>query len=427
MGVSLAIYKAAATAAGPALRAWLAVRAARGKEDTARLAERRGIPRPGAARPPGPLLWLHAASVGEATSALTLLERILDTRPDAHALVTTGTVTAARVMAARLPPRAAHHYAPLDVPAWAGRFLDFWRPDAALWMESELWPATLSALAARGVPAALVNARLSPRSAARWVRAPALARAVLSPFRAVLAQTPADADRLRALGARDAQAVGNLKYAAAPLPADPGDLAALMRAIEGRPRWLYASTHAGEEAIAARAHAALAPRHPGLLTLIVPRHPARRAAISAETPGARFRGPDKTLPQPADGLYVADTMGELGLFYRAAPVAVIGRSLSADGGGGHNPIEAAQLSCLPLHGPRVGNLTAIYADMDAVGAAREVADEGALIAALDTALTNPSETARAGMRAQAFVQSRADVLERVTWHVLNALGWRTGA
>lgn len=406
------LYTCAVALAGPALRVLLRLRAARGKEDPARLAERTG--RPSLPRPDGPVVWIHAASVGESASALILVERLLAARADLRILVTTGTVTAAALMAARLPaPRALHQYAPLDVPAWAARFLDHWRPDAALWMESELWPATLAALRARAIPAALVNARLSPRSFGRWSRLPRSARTVLSGFCTVLAQTEAEAACFRSLGAQRVEAVGNLKYGAAPLEADLAALELLRAAVGGRPVWLYASTHAGEEALAGRVHAALSARLPGLVTIIVPRHPGRRGEIRAALPDACFRGEGRAPPGPGGQVYVADTLGEMGLFYRLAPVACIGRSFSDDGGGGHNPIEAARLGCFPLHGPRVQNLRAIYAEMGAAGATQEVAGEAALTEALHRFFANPAMLTAAQDRARAFVEAQTGVVDRV--------------
>jgi 3-deoxy-D-manno-octulosonic-acid transferase len=404
------LYPLLTAAAGVPLRAWLRARAACGKEESSRLAERRGVP--STPRPPGRLLWLHGASVGEGTAALTLIERLAGEEPDLSFLLTTGTVAAAQALAPRLPRgRAVHQYAPLDVPRWAGRFLDHWRPDAAVFLESEVWPATLAALAARRVPAALLSARLSQRSCDRWARwAPGLAARSLSAFRIVLAQDDAAAQRLRRLGAACVRAGVNLKYAAAALPADPAALSALQGAIGHRPVWLYASTHAGEEAIAARTHAALAPRLPGLLTIVAPRHPARRASIARDLAASglscHFRGKDGAPPDPGSALYIADTLGEMGLWFRLAPVTVVGRSLSTDGGGGHNPLEAAHLGAFPLHGPRVENLAAIYAAMDAAGAALEVPNESALVRALERFLSDSQALDAARARARAFAKTQ---------------------
>ncbi len=366
----------------PALPAYLRRRARRGKEIPERLAERfgHGGPAPGAVRPPGPLLWLHAASVGETTSILPVVEALLAPGPAAgpRLLLTTGTVTAAALLGQRLPAgtleggRVAHRFAPLDVPGWAARFLDAWRPDAAAFVESELWPNTLRAARARGVPLALVNARLSPRSARRWRLAPGLAREMLGGFALVLAQSEGDAARLAALGAPAPRCLGNLKFAAPPLPADPAALAALAAAIGPRPVLLAASTHPGEERILAAAHARAAARLPALLTVIVPRHPERGPAIAAalagEVPALARRG-EGALPGPGTAIYLADTLGELGLFYRLAGVAFVGGSLVPHGG--QNPLEPARLGCPVLLGPHSWNFEEPVARLlGAGGAAR---------------------------------------------------------
>jgi 3-deoxy-D-manno-octulosonic-acid transferase len=334
-------WTAAAAAGAPLLRAHLRWRAGRGKEIAGRLGERRGE---GARRPPGRLLWLHAASVGETLSLLPLLDALAERAPDLSVLVTTGTVTAAALLARRLPPalaaRVVHRFAPLDVPRWADRFLAGWRPDAGALVESELWPNLIRAARRRGVPLALVNARLSERSARRWRRwAPGLAREMVSAFSPVLAQTPADAARLGALGARLALCVGNLKDAAAPLPADPVELARLRHATAGRPVFLAASTHPGEEAVVLDAHRRAAARLPGLLTVVVPRHPHRGPAVVAEAGDlAVARRAAGEAPGPGTAVYVADTLGELGLFYRLAGVCLVGGSLVPHGG--QNPLGA---------------------------------------------------------------------------------------
>ncbi|MCB1556340.1 MAG: 3-deoxy-D-manno-octulosonic acid transferase [Alphaproteobacteria bacterium] len=408
----LKAYALLTRAAGPFLRILLRRRARRGKENPVRLSERTGNPsRP---RPEGPLVWLHAASVGEAQSALVLIAALLSANPALHILVTTGTVTSADLMARRLPPRALHQYYPLDHPAWAARFLDHWRPDAALWLESELWPNMLRALKKRDIPAALINARLSERSAARWRKASASIRTLLESFAIILCQTPGDATIFESLGGRHVQATGNLKYAAAPLPCDKQDYDILAERIKDRPVWLYASTHAGEEDIACRLHAHLQKTFPTLLTIIVPRHPERRAAIQAMCSEhnlcAALRTETRLLPTPDTEIYIVDTLGELGLFYRLAPLACIGRSFSRDGGGGHNPLEAAQLGCAVLHGPHIQNLQAIYDEMDSAGAALLIKNEEDFEKRLEKLLQDEEGLAALQERGLRFARAKADGL-----------------
>lgn len=401
-------------AGSPLLAAMLARRCRMGKEDPARLPERRGLA--AQTRPPGRLLWLHAASVGEAQSALILLEALLARDPALHVLVTTGTVTSAQMMARRLPARALHQYVPLDQPDWVAAFLDHWRPDRILWMESELWPNMLAAVRARHIPAALVNARLSERSLRRWRLARNMVSEALSTFGVILAQTERDAANFRRLHASRVIVTDNIKYAAAPLPADEAALKALRDAIGGRPFWLYASTHAGEEELACRLQKELVQNIPGLLTVIAPRHPERREDIAAACAAAgvsyslRSSG---ALPDAGTQVYIADTLGELGLLYRLAPVSCVGRSFSADGGGGHNPIEPALLGSAVIHGPHIQNLAALYDEMNEKGAALRLRDETDFAATLTRLLTDKAALTRLQKAGQDFVAEKNAVLERV--------------
>ena len=331
-------------------------RVRRGKEDPRRLGERRGVS--SLPRPSGTLIWIHAASVGESLAALTLAQKLLE-QPGRSLLVTTGTVTSADLMGQRLPPHAFHQYVPVDLLGSVTRFLDHWRPDLALFVESELWPNLLLEAKRRNIPLALVNARLSPRSFAGWQRLPGFARLIFSVFDVCLAQDHAVAQRLKALGARDVRIGGNLKADAPALPADESSLAVLRAAIGARPVFLAASTHPGEDEAVLEAAAALKQFH--ALTIIVPRHPDRGTDIESL---ARIRGfsclrrSHAALPASGTEIYVADTMGELGLFYRLARAAFLGGSLIAHGG--QNPLEAARLSVPVIAGPHTGNFDDIY-------------------------------------------------------------------
>ncbi|MGE0256151.1 MAG: 3-deoxy-D-manno-octulosonic acid transferase [Alphaproteobacteria bacterium] len=409
----LPLYRAATDAAGPGVRLLLRRRLARGKEDAARLPERMGIA--GLPRPAGPLVWLHAASVGEALSVLPLLAGTLAERPALTVLVTTATVTSAGLLADRLPARALHQYAPVDRAGWVARFLDHWRPDAAIRVESELWPNTLALLRARGIPSVLVNARMTEASARNWRRwAPGAMTALLAGFRFVLAQDEAVAERYRALGAADVRVPGNLKFAAPPLAADPLAFAHLAMALDGRPRWLAASTHHGEEEAAVAAHRALSGRHPGLVTLVVPRHPERGHGIATLAPAAGLRVAMRSagaLPDAATDVYVADTIGDLGLFYRAARVAFVGGSLVPHGG--QNPFEPAQLGCAVLHGPHMANFPVIVPELAAEGAARTVTDAASLCDAVGALLASPGAVAAMGNAGMAVAARHEGAFARV--------------
>ncbi|WP_135468268.1 3-deoxy-D-manno-octulosonic acid transferase [Crenalkalicoccus roseus] len=425
MSLPVLLWRLGAAAAAPVLPLLLRRRAARGKEVAARLSERFGE---GAARPPGRLLWLHAASVGETASVLPVLEALAARAPQLSVLLTTGTVTAARLLEQRLPPalrgRVLHRFAPLDVPAWVGRFLAGWRPDAAAFVESELWPNLVLAARARGIPLALVNARLSARSARRWARAPGLARTVLGSFALVLAQSEADAARLAALGAPAPRCLGNLKDAAPPLPAAPEAMAALRAAVGARPVLLAASTHPGEEALAIAAHRLLAPRLPGLLTVLVPRHPERGAEVAAAAAGlAVARRAAGAMPGPEVAVYVADTLGELGLFYRLAGVAFVGGSLVPHGG--QNPLEPARLGCPVLVGPHCWNFAEPVARLLGAGGALRIEGEdpaGALAEAAFTVLSDPARARAMAAAAAAAAATEAGLPARVAEALLALLG-----
>jgi 3-deoxy-D-manno-octulosonic-acid transferase len=397
------LYRAATPPLGPLVYVYLKRRLKRGKEDPVRFRERRGLP--GKARPPGPLVWIHAASVGEATAMLALIERLLRERPALQILVTTGTVTSARLLERRLPLRAWHQFAPVDLPHWIGRFLNHWRPDLALWVESELWPNLVLETHARGVPMVLLNGRLSARSFTRWQRFPGLIRPVLSAFALCLAQDHEQAERLRRLGARSIAVAGDLKAAADALPVDASQLESLRQQIGRRPVWLAASTHPGEEEIIADVHRELSITCSNLLTVIVPRHPARGAAIAAILSDRGLRAARRCHGEPITDrtdVYLADTMGELGLLYAVAGIAFVGGSLVAKGG--HNPFEAARLDCAVLHGPHVANCAGMAADLDAAGAAETVSNAGELALAVSALLADPylrAERAAAGRRVAA--------------------------
>jgi 3-deoxy-D-manno-octulosonic-acid transferase len=409
----LKLYRGLTTALAPAVSAYLEGRRRRGKEDPDRFPERQGLA--GHQRPSGPLIWIHGASVGEAISVLPLVEK-LSSR--CHVLVTTGTVTSAKLMAERLPKGALHQYVPVDRLPWVRRFLDHWKPDLALWLESELWPNLVVETAVRNIPMVLVNGRVSDRSYAQWRRFPALARSLLSPFSLCLGQTNEDAERLKSLGAPHVACVGNLKFAAPPLPVDPKELAEQERSHLFRPVWLAASTHAGEEALAGRVHLMLKPRRPDLLTVIVPRHPDRAPAIADELRDMGLSVVRRSLmetPLPGTDIHLVDTMGEMGLFYRLARVVLIGKSLT--GAGGQNPLEPARLGCAVLMGPRMDNFRDIARRMKVKGAAIEVADETALASVVNDLLEH--EIMRRGLAdaALAFAAAEAGVINRV----MNAL------
>ena len=407
--LSLHLYRALTALGTPLAVPFLALRLRRGKEDSKRLGEKRGFA--GLPRPPGRLVWLHGASVGEAVSLLPFVERIA--RAGATALVTTGTVTSAALLAQRLPLGALHQYAPLDNPFFVRRFLLHWRPDAALVAESELWPNMLVETKRAGLPLAMVNGRISERSFRRWRAAPRFIAALLARFDLCLARSEADGERLAALGAPRVLIAGDIKYDAAALPADRRELAELSGLTSGRQIWIAASTHAGEERIAARAHKRFAEVFPDALTLIAPRHPDRGEAILREIEAEglacalRSRG---ERPGPGTAVYICDTIGELGLFYRLAGVVFVGKSFA--GGGGQNPIEPARLASAILHGPLVDNFADAYAALDASGGALEIAEPERLGEALIALYADAAKLRAMARAAGDTVERRSGAVER---------------
>jgi 3-deoxy-D-manno-octulosonic-acid transferase len=393
----------------PAARSVLARRQERGKEDPLRLEERKGFAsRP---RPDGLLVWLHGASVGELISLLPVAEHFRQ-RGDA-VLVTSGTVTSAEVAGRRLPEGAIHQYIPLDLPAYVTRFLDHWRPDIGVFAESELWPNLIHEAHARGVHLVTVNARMSERSFRRWSRLPAFASAMLSRFELVLAQTNADAERLRALGAPRVGVIGNLKYDVTPPPADELKLAALKRAVGRRAVFVAASTHPGEEELVAAAHLAARARVPGLLTIIAPRHPERGEAAAAAVFKAGLgvaRRSEGAEPDAHTDVYIADTIGELGLFYRLGRVAFLGGSLVEHGG--QNPIEPAKLDNAILHGPHVGNFAEVYDAIHGGGGAIRTDDPDSLGEAVSSLIVDRALLDRRAAAARAVVTEMAGAVQR---------------
>jgi 3-deoxy-D-manno-octulosonic-acid transferase len=389
--------------------ALLARRLQRGKEVAARLSERRGEAT--LARPRGRLVWLHGASVGELTAGISLIDAIR--ARGFNVLSTSGTVTSASVGAERLPAGVIHQFVPLDTPSYVARFLDHWRPDFAMLMESDLWPNLVMGCEQRGVPLVLVNGRISERAWRRWSYAPSTIARLLHCFDLCLAQSPTYAERLSALGAAHVVVTGNLKLDVAVPPADEAKLGALKAAIDRRTVVLAASTHAGEEAQCIEVHRRLRSSFPQLLTIIVPRHPERGPGIVeiAKANGlgaaARSRG---ALPDATVDVYVADTMGELGLFYRVAPIVFVGGSLV--GHGGQNPIEPVKLGAAVLHGPNVWNFAEVYDALDRARGAELVTDIGRLSVRIGAWLTDENERLAVAKTARQTVDSLGGALDR---------------
>ncbi len=373
--LTLRAYRRLMAAATPLTGLLIANRLRQGKEEADRACERRGLA--SVERPSGPLIWIHGASVGEVLAAAALIEqlRALNVR----ILLTSGTVTSAAIVAKRFPPDVIHQYVPFDAPRYVERFLDHWQPSLALFIESDLWPNLILANASRRIPMVLINGRMSHRSFPRWQRAHATISSLLGSFDLCLAQSEVDAKRFAALGGRDVIATGNLKLDVRAPPADQGRLERLTALMRGRIVVVAASTHPGEDEMIVDAHLSLAHEFPMLLTVIVPRHPKRGESIARMVYSSGLhvavRSHDQ-LPTAQTDVYVADTLGELGLFYRLASIVFMGGSLVQHGG--QNPIEAIKLGAAVIHGPHVFNFTDVYEALDAAQGAARVNNENEL-------------------------------------------------
>lgn len=405
---ALAGYRFCTALLRPVVPLVLAARAACGKEDRARTGERYG--RASLKRPDGRVVWVHAASVGETNAALPLVERL--TRAGFPVLFTSTTLTSARIAAGRLPKDAFHQFGPLDVPAFVDAFLDHWRPYFVVFLESEIWPTVISRLEQAVVPLVIVNGRLSDRSFRRWRSFGPVAKAVFERIGLVLAQSDQDGRRFRALGAERVTVTGNLKFDAPPPDADGREVERFRAAIGGRPVWLAASTHEGEEAFVAEAHRLLHERHPDVLTIVVPRHPQRGDAIRAMFASAGLSVAQRSRGEPltaGTAVYLADTLDELGLFFRLAPVTFLGGSLVPTGG--HNPIEPVRLGAAVLHGPHVHNFADLYGRIDAAAPGGGVSDAASLAEAVAALFADPAAAARSAQDAAAALSPLSGALD----------------
>lgn len=380
---SLHLYRALTALAAPLLPLILSRRARAGKEEADRRHERLG--RAGIQRPEGTLIWLHGASVGESLVLATLIDQLAARDPELEFLVTTGTVTSAALMAKRLPPQAKHQYVPVDTPGAVRRFLDHWRPDIGIFAESELWPNLLIEARNRGIPMALVNARMNAASLTRWRKRGDAVRKLLEAFAWIGAADTRTRDGLEDLTGREIVLAGNLKLEARPLAADARELSSLKIALAGRPVWLAASTHDGEDGIVLAAHALLRETHPGALLILAPRHPERGRGLAALVRQRGFKLARRSageVPDGADTVWLADTLGEMSLWFALAPAALIAGSLKP-GIGGHNPIEASQAGACVITGPHVDSFDDLYSAYRRKAAMIEVTDARSLSEAVE--------------------------------------------
>lgn len=411
----LKIYQTLTIILSPLIRIYLFRRKLRGKEDPARFNERLG--KPTIQRPNGKLIWIHGASVGEAISILPLINLLSEKYQDAHFLITTGTVTSANLLENKLPPRTIHQYVPVDILPYVKRFLQHWQPDLALWVESELWPNLISEVG-KICPLILINGRMSGESYIKWQNYSQFIKELLGNFSLLLAQSKADATRLDSLGAANIKYVGNIKYAAPELNYDEQKLAELKKQIGGRPLWVAASTHKvgdiREEKIAALTHKKLKQKFPDLFTIIVPRHPARKDEILAEISNegllVALRSNGDIISDKTD-IYLADTMGELGIFYRLSDIVFVGGSIGPVGG--HNPLEPANLKCAIIVGLQTFNFVEITNEFIEKNAIIVIKDENELADVVINLLNDKSKIISLANSALNLVQEKTDVMDKV--------------
>ena len=351
----IGIYKALMTLAFPILRVtYIKKRKKAKKEHPTRFHERLGnykVP-----RPQGKLYWMHGASVGESVSMLPLIDKLLNEDPNLSILVTTGTLTSAEIMAKRLPKRAFHQFIPFDVPAFAKKLIKHFKPDAVMWFESELWPSLLSEIKKAKIPLILVNGRISDKSFETWKKFKFVSKELLSCFSLCLGQSEQDKNRLILLGAPKTACVGNLKFAGMPLPVDENKLNVLKQQIGSRPVFLLSSTHNDEEERFALYLPWLKENIQDVLTIVAPRHPNRGDDIVRMYRCRNFNVAQRSREEditPETDIYVADTIGEMGLWYALAAVSFIGGSIIPHGG--QNFMEAARDKNAVLVGPNMQN------------------------------------------------------------------------
>lgn len=407
----LRAYQGGGSVIYPFVGLFLRARARHGKEDRERRAERYGYA--SWDRPAGPLVWLHAASVGESLAIMPLIKRMEGF--GINLVLTTGTVTSASVAEERLSERTIHQYVPLDVKRAINRFLDHWQPDLAIFAESEIWPTTIKELANRNVPQVLVNARMSDRSNKRWLKRPALAQAVFGHLSQVIAQSELDGDRFRALGAPWVSVAGNLKIDVGVPVADEAEVAAYRHSIDNRPTWIAVSTHSGEEKSMGEVHKMVSSHEPNLLTIIVPRHPDRTDAILAELQGQGLnvvtRSSGTAISSHTD-IFLGDTIGEMGFYLRLSQIAFMGKSLGSEGG--QNPIEPVMTGAAILSGRFVQNFRETYQQLLDAGGARLVRDEAMLASHILHLLRNPADLAIMQKAASETVSKMTGALKRTS-------------
>ncbi|MEP2533121.1 glycosyltransferase N-terminal domain-containing protein [Shimia sp.] len=373
-GLMLRAYLALRPALQPLMRVILRRRVAQGKDTQARAGEKLGHAT--LARPGGTLVWLHAVGLGEVLALRPLILAMSEQRPDLSFLITSTARSSAKVAGANLPPNTLHQFLPLDGPNFVNAFLDHWRPDLAVWSEQDVWPGAVMDIANREIPQAYINARITAEGFRRRARLGRLNSDILSRFLLVGSQNQETVHFLAQLGANDVQLFPSLKPAAPALVHDPDSLRNLQTGLSGRKVWVAASTHEGDEAVALAAQSHIFAEDPARLLILAPRIPARASEIAAELNRLNISFAQRSKNDRMDAstaVYLADTFGELGLWYRLADHALIGNSFQ--GRGGHNPWEAICLGVPVICGPDTQNFEDDYDQVDSAGLLTRIIDK----------------------------------------------------
>ncbi|SFC89962.1 3-deoxy-D-manno-octulosonic acid transferase [Tropicimonas isoalkanivorans] len=412
-------YRLVLTFAAPLFALLLAVRWLRGPESWADLRERLGLGGEGAA-PCGTVLWLHGASNGELTSARDLIETLLQTDPSLGLVVTSNTLTGRDMVRNWHHERVEARIAPLDYRACLTAFLCRHRPTALVVLEGDLWPNRMVLAGEWGLPVALVSARISDKSAQKWRRRSGIAKAMFSAVRLFSAQDAASEQKYRDLGLPPEVIVPPLTLKASVRLAEPDPtlMAHYGQVFSRGETLLAASTHDGEEAQVIAAFQQAMRERPDLKMILAPRHPARGAEVAAllRQSGLSFRTRSAgDAPDRSAEVYLADTLGEMPLWYALAGQCFVGGSLVPKGG--HTPFEPAQFDCAILHGPDLRNFAEPYAALDAAGGAISVNDAEELGRAV-AALTDGTRAAMTVAARHALSAQGGSSLEHLVEQIL---------
>lgn len=415
--IALFLYRIISFIFSPIIYLLIRYRLFKGKEDASRLNERFGFPT--RSRPKSTLIWLHGASVGECLSMLPLINKIIDENKDAHVMVTSGTVTSAELMKKRLPERAFHQFIPIDTPLATKRFVKHWNPDLVLWFESDFWPNILYTIHKQKKPLVLLNGRISDKSFERWKKHAYSIKFIQSLFTLSFGQTEEDERRLKILGAKNTAMVGNLKFSAVNPPFDQNELNNIRNQIGSRPNWCMASTHDDEEMQGVYVHNMLKKKHSNLLTIIVPRHPNRAHDLEDEFISQGLNVSRRSRNEPiydTTDIYLADTIGEMGLLYQLSNIVFVGGSLVEFGG--QNMLEPMRLKRQVIIGPHAFNFREIVKKSKSQNALIEVSSKEDLAQQIDAMLLNPSAYTSISQNAYQLATSEMAVLDRL-WSVLS--------